>query len=85
MSQEEQKEHNFLLNERNKIFAHSDLKPHELTLHTIQGSIGYFGNNVLYGYADDKIDISIKAINYFLSKILDKQKQIERLCPEAFN
>ncbi len=82
---EEQKQYEFLLSERDKIFSHSDAKSHDLRQCRMMDNVGYFGNNVLYGYADDKIDISIKTINYFLSKISDKQKQIERLCPEAFD
>ena len=82
---EEQKQHEFLLSERDKIFSHSDASSHELRRHKILDDIGYSGNNVLYGYKDDRIYISIKTINYFLSKISNKKKQIERLCPEAFN
>ncbi len=85
MSQREQNEHNFLLDERNKIFAHSDLKLHGLSLHTIQGSIGYFGNAVFYGYEKEKLDNIVKIVNYFISKILEQKKKIEGLCPEAFN
>ncbi len=84
---EEQKQYELLLSERNKIFSHSDARSHDLRQCKMMDTVtvGYLGNNVLYGYTDNKIDISIKTINYFLSKISDKQKQIERLCPEAFD
>lgn len=82
---EEKKQYEFLLNERDKIFSHSDARSHDLRQCKILDTVGYFGNNILYGYPDDKIDISIKTINYFLSKISNKQKQIERLCTEAFD
>ncbi len=77
LTEKEQKEHRFLLNNRDKIFAHSDLKLHDLTLHTIQGSVGYFGNAVFYGYEKEKIDNIVKIVDYFITKILEQKKKIE--------
>ena len=82
---EEQKQYEFLLSERDKIFSHSDASSHDLRQHKILDNVGYLGNNIFYGYEDDRTYISINTINYFLLKVSNKKRQIERLCPEAFN
>ncbi len=84
LSQKEKRDHEFLLSERDGIFAHSDSKSHDLTLHTILGSVGYFGNDVFRGYEASQIKSIIKIVNYFISKISEEKNKIENKYSKTF-
>ena len=80
----EEKLHQYLMKQRDTIFAHSDAKAYDLVPYKIFDSIGYIGNNTFYGYTNDIVETIMHILNYFNEEILNEQESLITQYPHAF-
>lgn len=85
LSQKEQEEHDFLIAERNKIFAHSNASSFNFRTHKLIDKISYIGNDVFYGYPDAKIKNLLKITDYFISELSKEKSKIETKYLQVFD